>query len=520
MAATTTAAMSALSMRCSVAAAAVASAASPARAAFSTSASAAAVAKKSTPVKKKVAIKKKSGPSGPRGEGGRRKGGGEAGASPLRASEWSSPKPDMSQLSVLEAESAAEHVGTVVAFNDSTLSALQQFGTPKQWGLALARQPRPRTLLRPQSLALFKDLDASAQDASALPTSVVHGPRGAGASTLLIHSVSHALDQRWLVFYMPSLISLINSTSAYVYDPKQRTYLQPLAAQQILRAFGQVNERGLANVKVDDAALEAAHKAASAVEGASSGSNEASSSTSSSSSTLTAAAKNLHSLTMAGASESCPPQLQQIILETVLRSLVSQSSTPVLVAMDDFQALYSASRYRDPDYRRLDSYELAVPRALLQILRARRTAPSSSTESSDAARSPSPWILKRGAILGALSQEHSPLSYPAVATELYTALGLGAAAQRPNPFVPLNRVHLKHVQESNLSLRNVMSRELKPSAALSEGLQKDEAGALFSCIKQERGIFSPANDELFLSKLIESGGIPGTFERGVQRTLM
>ncbi|CAD6905627.1 unnamed protein product [Tilletia controversa] len=495
------------------------------RAAFSTSACAAAVAKKATPAKKKVAIKKKSGPSGPRGDGGKRKGGGDAGSSPLRASEWSSPKPDMSALNVFEAESAAANVGQVAAYSESTLGALQHFGMPKQWALALARQPRPRTLVRPQSLALFKDLDASAQDAAALPTSILHGPSGAGASTLLIHSVSHALDQRWLVFYMPSLISLINSTSAYVYDPKQKTYLQPLAAQQILRAFGEVNKSRLVDVQVDERALAAAHRAVLLAEGGSSRADASSSSSSSSSSTLTSAAKNLHSLTMAGATDSCPPQLQQIILETVLRTLVSQSSTPVLVAMDDFQALYSASRYRDPDYRRLDSYELAVPRALLRILRDRGSVASSSSTTKEPsganAASPrtSPWKLKRGAILGALSHEHSPLSYPAVATELYTALGL-AAGSTSNPFLPLNRVHLQHVQESNLALRNVMSRELKPTAGLSEGLQKDEAGALFSCMKQERGIFSPANDELFLSKLIESGGIPGTFERGVQRTLM
>ncbi|KAK0523993.1 hypothetical protein OC835_002682 [Tilletia horrida] len=473
---------------------------------FSSASVSAAAAKKAAPVKKKkVAIKKKSTSSGPRGEGGRRKGGSEAGASPLRAAEWSSPKVDMAHLPTFE---AAAQVGTVVAYDAATLTALQHFGTPKQLGSALSRQPRPRTLLRPHSLALFKDLEAGAEDASKIRTSVLHGPRGAGASTLLVHAVAHTLANDWLVLYMPSLNSLINSTSPYVYDSTHKTYLQPAITQNILRVIGTVNGARLKQLTADEGALAAAQLTS---QGAASGS----------ASPALAKSQDLYTLIQTGAADSAPPPQRQLILEVVLQSLARQTSVPVLLAMDDFQALYASSLYRNPDYRRLESYELAVPRVLLQLVRAHASPGDSATSAqASALTAHQAWKLRRGAILGALSEEHVPLSYPSVAKELYTALGLAGTDVAANPFASLNRMHLQHVQDSNLLIRNVMSRTLDPNATLGEALQKHEAAALFDCLKQERGIFSPANDELFLSKLIESGGNLGLFERGLQRTLM
>ncbi|KAK0553822.1 hypothetical protein OC846_002353 [Tilletia horrida] len=469
---------------------------------FSTSSRLAATPKKATPAKKKTALKKKSGPSGPRGEGGKRRAGsgGDGGSASSRVSEWSMPKPDMSELAVLSADSATSQLGQVVAYSTSTLNALSHFGTPKQLGLALARQPRPRTLVRPQSLELFKHLDNSAETA-AKQNAVLHGPDGAGASTLLIHAVSHALDKGWIVLYLPSLLSFINSTSAYTYDAAHRAYLQPIIAQQILTKLVVGNGNRLKHVRLDEEAVASASQAIDAAGQRSSGTG----STSALTTTLLAPGQNLHELAQAAVADSTPPSVRQIIFETVLRSLAAQTGTPFLVAMDDFQALYSQSQYRDPDYRQLHSYELAVPSTLLQLVRG---------------GSSSGWKLQRGAILGALSSAHSTLSYPIVAKELYTGLKIADEEIARNPYTDMNQIHLKHVRTSNLSVRNVMSPQLLPTAARGEGLQKKEAVALFSCLKRERGIFSPANDELFVSKFVESGGNLGLFERGLQRTLL
>jgi len=471
--------------------------------------------------KKKVAIKKKTGHSGPRGEGGKRKGGSD-GAGSVRASEWAQPKPDMNHLDLLEASSASSQAGNIVAYSASTLAALEHFGLPKQLGITLRAQPRPRTLVRAQSVALFEELTKAAGGRSAeeQTTSVLYGPSGSGASTLLVQSVAHALDQGWIVLYLPSLISLVNSTSPYVFDATQKTYLQPQLVQQILRALVAVNEARLKEVVVDEQALEVA-KAAAGSDTSSSASSSSSSSSGSADASILKSGASLHTLASAGAAESTSPFLAQILFETVLRTLSTQSTHPFLLALDDFQALYASSRYRDPDYNQLASYDLAVPRALLQLVRGGEG-----------------WAIHRGAVLGALSHEHAPLSFPAVARELYISLGLadGQPTISQNPFANLQRTHLKHVAESHLRVRHVMTHDLEAPQGLaavafgagsrgglitaSHGLQKAEAGVLFECLKRERGIFSPANDELFLSKLIESGGNLGLFERGLQRTLL
>ena len=39
---------------------------------------------------------------------------------------------------------------------------------------------------------------------------------------------------------------------------------------------------------------------------------------------------------------------------------------PVLLAVDDFQALYCTSNYRNPDFNRIQSHHLSTPRMLLE----------------------------------------------------------------------------------------------------------------------------------------------------------
>ena len=40
---------------------------------------------------------------------------------------------------------------------------------------------------------------------------------------------------------------------------------------------------------------------------------------------------------------------------------------PVLLAIDDFQALYCQSLYRDPYFKAVESYHLTLPRTLLEF---------------------------------------------------------------------------------------------------------------------------------------------------------
>ena len=65
-------------------------------------------------------------------------------------------------------------------------------------------------------------------------------------------------------------------------------------------------------------------------------------------------------------------------LEGVLATLAEQTEVPVLVAIDEVQALFSTSGLRTPDYRILESYDLSTPRLFLDYLTGKKTFVSSS----------------------------------------------------------------------------------------------------------------------------------------------
>lgn len=46
---------------------------------------------------------------------------------------------------------------------------------------------------------------------------------------------------------------------------------------------------------------------------------------------------------------------------------------PVLLAVDDFHALYSQTMYRDPHFQPIKSYHLSMPRLLLDYASGRKT---------------------------------------------------------------------------------------------------------------------------------------------------
>jgi small subunit ribosomal protein S29 len=61
------------------------------------------------------------------------------------------------------------------------------------------------------------------------------------------------------------------------------------------------------------------------------------------------------------------------ILEGVLATLAEQTQAPVLVAIDEVQALFSTSGLKTPDYRTLESYDLSIPRLFLDYLTGQKT---------------------------------------------------------------------------------------------------------------------------------------------------
>lgn len=439
---------------------------------FVTSAVACAAAKKPAQVKKKAVVKKKATHSGPRSTGGRRKGGADSSAGLSKTSEFHVDAPDMSHLPLLHAESlTATSAAQTYAFNDQTLSAFKAFGLPQGLERELANQPKPRSLVRKQTLELLDKLDAASK-AMKGESIVLDGRGGSGKSMLLAQSIAYALDDGWVVVSVPRAINLINSSTLYTYNAQHQAYLQPEATTQLLEAILKVNGAAAKQIK----SAEAVEVDGSKID----------------------AGTPLETLLKRGMDDSSSAAAKQTLLEAVFKTLSSQSERPVLVAVDDAQALFRTSLYKDPDFINLESFELGIPRALLSLL----ISPSSA--------------ISRGVFIAALSTTHTEFPSP---PELQIALSEKSSSdgtsklltQAINAYTKLNAHHLEHA-------RKVVKHA--DVVDTSKPLTKEEAAAIFAQLRDERRYWSAVNDELFLEKLVESNGNVRLFSKSLVSTLL
>lgn len=128
---------------------------------------------------------------------------------------------------------------------------------------------------------------------------------------------------------LETAIDLVKNISEYTYDRRTRTFFQPQAAREILQNMLEVNP----NLRK----------------------------------TLTG---NAYKHAEQGLGE---PAEAPHALEAVLVNLGQQAETPVLIAVDEVQALYSTSWYRDPYFKPIEACHLSVPRLLLDFASGRKT---------------------------------------------------------------------------------------------------------------------------------------------------
>jgi small subunit ribosomal protein S29 len=124
---------------------------------------------------------------------------------------------------------------------------------------------------------------------------------------------------------------------------------------------------------------------------------------------------------------------------------------PVLLAVDDFQALYCKSQYKDPNFNTIRSYHLSMPRLLLEFASGKRK-------------------FARGAVLGAISS--NPAFKP--------PLELEEALEIASPLVSTKK-RSKHFQEYASGLQKL---------EVPEQLSVAEATSLFDLWHQDNGMNS------------------------------
>jgi len=312
------------------------------------------------------------------------------------------------------------------------------------------------SVVRDVTIKVVDQLQAASQESSQRNRFVLSGPMGCGKSFLLIQGVEYAASAGWIVMYIPRAINLVNSSTPYSYDLRTQTYLQSVFAQRTLLRFRSVNEHALSSLVTEDKIeLDAG-------------------------STLPQRTPLLKLIDVGLKEQTSAPA----VLNSLLESLGKQTRVPILLAIDDFQALFTKTAYKTSRFETIRAWHLSMPRLLLEYASGRKA-------------------FARGAVVGALSLSDKTYG---LSQELRYALGLQPWLQ-PSPYLkvaPEITAFTKGIQLVNVP----------------EKLNVNEAASLFDLWNKNKSFHTPGNDELFLAKYTESGGNPRDFVwKGLLSTL-
>jgi small subunit ribosomal protein S29 len=171
---------------------------------------------------------------------------------------------------------------------------------------------------------------------------------------LLLQTAAYARESGWVVLYIPrgmytfrrnlkchgaDIIASewIESKTEYAYNPSTKLFNQPALAHSILSSLLTTNPTTLSSIKTK---------------------------------TQIGKYKSNTSISEICKSPKSPESVE--ILEGVLKTL-EESDRPVLVAVDEVQALFSTSGVRTPDFRVLESYDLSTPNLFLEYLTGKKS---------------------------------------------------------------------------------------------------------------------------------------------------
>ncbi|KAG8748410.1 37S ribosomal protein S23 mitochondrial [Ceratobasidium sp. 414] len=160
------------------------------------------------------------------------------------------------------------------------------------------------------------------------------------------------------------------------------------------------------------------------------------------------------------------------VLEVTLRILGEQTKYPILIAVDDFQAFFCMSKYRDPQYELIFAHHLILTRIILEYASGKRT-------------------LARGVVLGATSSTNSRFLEPLPLKEALGTIASGTVS----PYERRNKNIVAYA--SGLKGFPIPSK-----------MRVDEAASMFDVWVQNYALHTSPSDSLFLSKYVEASGNP------------
>ncbi|TEB25788.1 mitochondrial carrier protein [Coprinellus micaceus] len=351
----------------------------------------------------------------------------------------------------------AKSVGQATSFDTTQTNAAKVFGLPNKMHFEYRILSTPCSVIRDVTLKAIHTLDKAKGSSSKDHRIVLHGRAGSGKSFLLHQVVQYAQTQGWVVLYIPRAVTLVNSTNSYTYDIRTQTYLQPRASYLTLDKLYKANSALLSQLTLSRELVTEKLNIP--------------------------AGTTLAEVAQAGIKDKSFTS-GPVVLETVLKELETQTKFPVLVAVDDFQALFHNSAYKDPFFQAIRPHHLSLPRTFLEFASGQRT-------------------LANGVFIGALTESDTAYAVP---LELKDALNL--ESRHPvSPYDKRDQVKLGYTE----GLKGLK---------VPERMSTNEMAGLFSVWKDDMALTTDKYDELFMSKYVESDGNPRDFVwKGLLSTL-
>ncbi|KAG5637829.1 hypothetical protein H0H81_003100 [Sphagnurus paluster] len=346
-------------------------------------------------------------------------------------------------------------VGKAAEFPTIDNDPARIYGLPKKMLLEFRILSKPCSVVRDITVQSAQMLD-EAKNKSSLETRVVlTGRQGCGKSFLMLQLVEHCIMNDWIVLYIPRAVKLVDSTTPHEYDLRTRTYFQPAFSFQTLQRLQAANHAKLTALTTHKKHIFEKREVPLGT--------------------------NLSDLINVALKD---PPLAPLILEAVMSELSIQTKSPVLFAVDDFQALYCRTAYRDPHFVPIRPHHLSLPRLILDFASGKRS-------------------FAKGAFVGAITNSDTVYKLP---LELKDALELPHEHFR-TPYDKRSRTLVEY------------TTGLKP-IRVPDQLSVTEAASLFEVWKDDKALVSSMYDEVFLSKYTESSGNARDFVwKGLLRTL-
>ncbi|GAA5964387.1 hypothetical protein JCM3765_006399 [Sporobolomyces pararoseus] len=277
------------------------------------------------------------------------------------------PPPDLSRIETMHPESLTQGaVGKVKAFPPSTMEAFKTLSIPSSQQKEFSFSTKPATVVRQATLEIKKILDDSKKSSSKDSRHVLRGGAGTGKSTLMLQAISYAQASGYIVFYLPSATPLVNSSTPHIYSQPRALFDQPLLSSSLLTKLSAVNKAAFKELKIS--------KEYTFTGGAGGAEKKL------------PAGKSLEELCKAAGGDE---KIVTSVFEALIEELSTQTSRPVLLAIDDCQSLFATTRYVDPSYNAIESFSLVVPRMLLEFVSGQRQFATGSVLLSPCSLSPS-----------------------------------------------------------------------------------------------------------------------------------